>query len=84
MVVSGARKLVRATPVIMPAGVIIANILDIAMTATDPASAVKEFIKRISSVDIDGGGIDLPAFMKGGGAVILTTIFGKVLKELSK
>lgn len=84
MVVSGARKLVRATPTILPAGVIIANIIDIAMNATDPAQAVIEFIKRMSSVDIGEGRLDGEAFIKGGGAVILTTIFGKVIKELSK
>lgn len=83
MITSLGRKVVKATPVLVPAGTIVANIADIAATSPDLAAGLKEFIKRYSAVDIDRGGIDGAAFMKGGGALIITGIIGQVVKGLT-
>ena len=82
MITSIARKLVKATPVILPAGTIVANVADIASTSPDLATGIGEFIKRYSGVDVKAGGFDGGAFMKGGGALIITGIIGKVVKDL--
>ena len=82
MVTGLARKLTKATPVLLPAGTIIANVADIASSSPDLASGIGEFVKRYSGVDMAAGGFDGAAFMKGGGSLIITGIIGKLVKDL--
>lgn len=82
MVTSLGRKVVKATPVLIPAGTIVANIADIAATSPDAASALQEFIKRYSGIDFASGTFDGGAFLKGSGALIVTGLIGKIVKDL--
>ena len=83
MVTGLGKKLAKATVTLVPAATVIANIADIASTQPDLASGAMEFVKRYSAVDIKAGKLDLEAFMKGGGALIITGLFSKVVKDLT-
>lgn len=82
MVKTVGRQVTKAVPVIIPAGTIVANVIDVATTSPDAVSALMEFVKRYTAVDMKAGKLDGAAFLKGGGTLIITGIIGKLLHDL--